>query len=188
MSHRLRGRGAIVGVGASAQGKVPGSTALSLAVDAFKRALDDSGLRKNQSDGLLTLRGQTSPEGEQNYLRLGETLGINPRWTGGMHMGGATAGALIQQAVLTYSPDGVKAIRPFLQDPDPAIRRAARDGLVQLGEADAVPYLREAALRVEDQEEIVSLREAADLLALPAWSDSAEAREAVAEILEGQDP
>jgi acetyl-CoA acetyltransferase len=100
MSHRLRRRGAIVGVGASAQGKVPGSTALSLAVDAFKRALDDSGLRKNQIDGLLTLRGQTSPEGEQNYLRLGETLGINPRWTGGMHMGGATAGALIQQAVL----------------------------------------------------------------------------------------
>jgi acetyl-CoA acetyltransferase len=100
MSHRLRGRGAIVGVGASAQGKLPGSTALSLAVDAFKRALDDSGLRKNQIDGLLTLRGQTSPEGEQNYLRLGETLGINPRWTGGMHMGGATAGALIQQAVL----------------------------------------------------------------------------------------
>jgi len=100
----------------------------------------------------------------------------------------SSAEALIQQAVLTYSPDGVKAIRPFLQDPDPAIRRAARDGLVQLGEADAVPYLREAALRVEDPEEIASLREAADLLALPAWSDSAEAREAVAEILEAQDP
>jgi HEAT repeats len=96
--------------------------------------------------------------------------------------------AVIEEAVLTYSPDGVKAIRPFLQDSDPAIRRAARDGLVQLGEADAVPYLREAALRVEDPEEIASLREAADLLALPAWSDSAEAREAVAEILKGQAP
>ena len=54
---------------------------------------------------------------------------------------------------------------------------------MQLGEADAVPFLREAALQVEDPEEIVSLREAADLLALPAWSDSAEAREVVAEIL-----
>lgn len=100
MSHHMRGRGAIVGVGATAQGKLPGATALSLAVEAFKRALDDSGLRKEQIDGLLTLRGQTSSEGEQNYLRVGETLGINPRWTGGMHMGGATAGALIQQAVL----------------------------------------------------------------------------------------
>jgi HEAT repeat protein len=93
------------------------------------------------------------------------------------------AAAVIQEAVITYSPAGVRALRPFLHDPDPAIRRAARDGLVQLGEADAVPFLREAALQVEDPEEIVSLREAADLLALPAWSDSAEAREVVAEML-----
>jgi hypothetical protein len=93
------------------------------------------------------------------------------------------AAAAIQEAVITYSPAGVRAIRPFLHDPDPAIRRAARDGLVQLGEADAVPFLREAALQVEDPEEIASLREAADLLALPAWSDSAEAREVVAEML-----
>ena len=96
----MRDRGAIVGVGATPQGKLPGSTALSLAVDAFKLALDDSGLRKDQIDGLLTFSGQTAPEGQQNYLRVGETLGINPRWTGTMYMGGSTAGALVQQAVL----------------------------------------------------------------------------------------
>jgi acetyl-CoA acetyltransferase len=71
-----------------------------LGVQAFQRALDDSGLRKDQIDGLLTFSGQTAPEGQQNYLRMGETLGINPRWTGTMYMGGATAGALVQQAVL----------------------------------------------------------------------------------------
>lgn len=98
------------------------------------------------------------------------------------------AAAIIGEAAITYSPAGVKAIRPFLQDPDPAIRRAARDGLVQLGEADAVPFLREAALQAGDPEEIASLREAADLLSLPAWSDSAEARDAVAEILEKEVP
>nr|WP_245610676.1 thiolase family protein [Xenophilus azovorans] len=96
----MRDRGAIVGVGATPQGKLPGSTALSLAVGAFQRALDDSGLRKDQIDGLLTFSGQTAPEGQQNYLRVGETLGINPRWTGTMYMGGSTAGALVQQAVL----------------------------------------------------------------------------------------
>jgi acetyl-CoA acetyltransferase len=101
--HPLRDRCAIVGVGASAQGKVPGSSALSLAVDAFKRALDDSGLRKDQIDGLLTLPGQTSPEGPLNYLRLGETLGIDPRFTSSMKMGGSTAGALVQQAVLAIN-------------------------------------------------------------------------------------
>ena len=96
----MRDRAAIVGVGATAQGKLPGSTAVTLAVEAFKRALDDAGLGKADIDGLMTLPGQTSPEGPQNYLRLGETLGIDPRFTGTMQMGGSTAGALVQQAVL----------------------------------------------------------------------------------------
>ena len=96
----MRDRGAIVGVGATAQGKLPGATSLSLAVEAFQRALDDAGLHKDQIDGLLTLPGQSSPEGPQGYLRLGETLGIDPRITGTLHMGGATAGVLVQQAVL----------------------------------------------------------------------------------------
>lgn len=103
MIHPLRDRCAITGVGATPQGKLPGSTALSLGVDAFRRALDDSGLRKEQIDGLLTFSGQTAPEGQQNYLRMGETLGINPRWTGTMYMGGSTAGALVQQAALAIN-------------------------------------------------------------------------------------
>ena len=90
--------------------------------------------------------------------------------------------AVIGDAVMTYEPAGVAAIRPFLLDPDPEIRRAARDGLVQLGEADAVPWLREAASKLEDPAEVAALREAADLLSLPAWSDSDEAREAIEEI------
>jgi hypothetical protein len=92
------------------------------------------------------------------------------------------AAADIHDAVLTYDPAGVAVIRPFLLDPDPAVRREARDGMVQLGEADAVPWLRDAASKLEDPAEIAALREAADLLALPAWSDSEEAREAVEEI------
>ncbi len=92
------------------------------------------------------------------------------------------AAADIQGAVLTYQPAGVSVIRPYLLDPDPAIRREARDGMVQLGEADAVPWLRDAASKLEDPAEIAALREAADLLALPAWSDSEEAREAIEEI------
>ena len=90
---------AIVGIGASPQGKLPGSSALSLAVDAFTAALADSGLSKHEVDGLLTFPGTTSPEGPLNYLRLGEELGLDPRITGSMSMGGGTAGALIQTAV-----------------------------------------------------------------------------------------
>jgi acetyl-CoA acetyltransferase len=90
---------AIIGVGATPQGKIPGSTQLSLAVDAFTRALADSGLHKDDIDGLLTFPGTTAPEGALNYLRLGEELGLDPRVTGSMSMGGGTAGALIQMAV-----------------------------------------------------------------------------------------
>lgn len=98
--HPLRNAAAFVGVGASRQGRVPGCTQLSLAVEAFKAALDDSGLQKGDIDGLLTFPGSTAPEDALNYLRVGETLGIDPKFTGSMKMGGGTAGALIQQAAM----------------------------------------------------------------------------------------
>ncbi|WP_367871678.1 HEAT repeat domain-containing protein [Luteolibacter sp. Populi] len=92
------------------------------------------------------------------------------------------ARTLIDAAVVTYSPEGVKAIRPFLLDPDPEVRTAARDGMVQLGEGDAIPLLRDAATKLKDPAEIASLQEAADLLALPAWSDTEEAATVAADI------
>lgn len=99
----LKNKAAIVGVGATPQGKLPGSSSLSLAIDAFKDALDDSGLQKSQIDGLLTMPGTTSPEGSLNYLRLGEALGIDPVFTGSMTMGGGTGGCLIQMAAMAVS-------------------------------------------------------------------------------------
>jgi acetyl-CoA acetyltransferase len=96
----LKKKVAIVGVGASPQGRLPGSTPITLGVDAFKRALDDAGLQKGQIDGLLTMPGTTSPEGSLHYLRMGETLGIDPKYTGSMTMGGGTAGALVQMAAM----------------------------------------------------------------------------------------
>jgi acetyl-CoA acetyltransferase len=99
----LSDRASIVGVGTTKQGKIPGSTALSLGIDAFKRALDDCGLKKEQIDGLLTMPGTTSPEGSMHYLKLGEALGINPRFTGSLTMGGGTAGALIQWAAMAVN-------------------------------------------------------------------------------------
>lgn len=92
------------------------------------------------------------------------------------------ARSTIDAAVVSYSPDGVKAIRPYLLDADPEVRAAARDGMVQLGEGDAIPLLRDAASKLNDPQEIASLQEAADLLALPAWSDSEDAAAVIADI------
>lgn len=94
---------AIAGVGASRQGKLPGETDLSLATEALRAALDDSGFRKDDVDGLLTMPGTTSPDPAKHYLRLGEHLGINPKIAGSLSMGGATAGVLVQQAALAVA-------------------------------------------------------------------------------------
>lgn len=93
-------RAAIAGVGASPQGKLPDETPLSLAAIAFRAALDDAGIEKSEIDGLLTMPGTTSLEGPKHYLTLGGHLGLNPRLAGSLTMGGATVGALIQQAAL----------------------------------------------------------------------------------------
>ena len=106
----LRNKAAIVGVGASRQGTIPGSTSVSLAIEAFKAALADSGLGKQDIDGLLTMPGTTSPEGSKNYLNVGELLGINPRFTGSMTMGGATGGALVQIAAMAVATGMAKVV------------------------------------------------------------------------------
>ena len=49
-------------------------TPVTLATEAFKRALDDAGLHKGQIDGLLTMPGTTSPEGGVGAA-LGEIFG-----------------------------------------------------------------------------------------------------------------
>ncbi|HWO93749.1 MAG TPA: thiolase family protein [Dehalococcoidia bacterium] len=90
---------AIVGVGQTKQGTLPGTTPLGLGIEAFKNALDDAGLEKDDIDGLLTMPGTTSPEGPLHYLRFGEAAGINPRFTASMVMGGGTAGVLVEYAV-----------------------------------------------------------------------------------------
>lgn len=94
------GRAAIAGVGVSRQGKLPGESALSLATEALRNALADSGISKDEIDGLYTMPGTTSPEGAKHYIAVGERCGINPALAGSMAMGGATAGALVQMAAL----------------------------------------------------------------------------------------
>jgi acetyl-CoA acetyltransferase len=99
------GKAAIAGVGASRQGKLPGETPMSLATEAFRAALDDAGIAKGEVDGLLTMPGTTSSEGAKHYLAAGEHLGIDPRFTGSLSLGGATAGALVQMAAMAIATD-----------------------------------------------------------------------------------
>jgi len=71
--HPLRDKCAIVGVGASPQGKIPGSTALSLAVEAFKRALDEERVpaRAWRDPAKEELIDACQPAGEAKALSFG---------------------------------------------------------------------------------------------------------------------
>lgn len=94
------GRAAITGIGTSRMGAVPGVSSNQLAKEAFVAALDDAGVAKSEIDGLITMPGTTSREGAKHYLAMGELLGINPRISWSLSMGGATVGTLVAQAAL----------------------------------------------------------------------------------------
>lgn len=94
---------AIVGVGITPQGKLPGSTNLGLQMDAFSLALADAGLDKNSIDGILTEPGTTDMHWALDYLRFGRAVGIDPKFSGTMAMGGATAGILVQYAAMAVT-------------------------------------------------------------------------------------
>lgn len=70
----LKDKIAVVGVGNTKYGRLPDLDDYGLGALAFRNAIDDCGLDKSQVDGLLACR-------VPYYARLGEVLGINPRWT-----------------------------------------------------------------------------------------------------------
>ncbi|MEB2317453.1 MAG: thiolase family protein [Pseudomonadota bacterium] len=97
MDGTLRNKVAVVGVGESDIGKVPGMTGLGLNAQAAKRALDDSGLALSDIDGVLTAYSFTEP-----YFMLGtvlcEYLGIKPRYNASLVVGGATPAVMLKHA------------------------------------------------------------------------------------------
>ena len=65
---------AVIGVGTTKYGNFPETDDYGLAAQAFRNAVQDCGIDKNRIDGLLVSR-------IPYYARMGEILGLNPRWT-----------------------------------------------------------------------------------------------------------
>ncbi|MSO76364.1 MAG: thiolase family protein [Alphaproteobacteria bacterium] len=70
----LKDKIAVVGVGNTPYGNFPEIDDYGLGARAFRAALADCGLEKSRIDGLLVCR-------IPYYARMGEVLGISPRWT-----------------------------------------------------------------------------------------------------------
>lgn len=73
----------------------------------------------------------------------------------------------IEAASITYDPVYLPKIRPFLTHPDPEVREAALNGIVNLGDEAGAPLLREAARQLNNAQEASKLMEMADYLELP---------------------
>ena len=99
----LSNRAAVIGVGNTAYGSFPETDEYGLAAQAFKSAIADCGIDKNDVDGLVVCR-------IPYYARMGEVLGIDPRWTMTLPPHGRMSGIGIIEAVLALVTGQAKTV------------------------------------------------------------------------------
>lgn len=78
----LKDKYAIVGIGYTPQGRVPGRTALSFHLEACANAIEDAGLSKQDVDGLVCYRAfpPASNEASVTPYLVAQHLGLSPRY------------------------------------------------------------------------------------------------------------
>ena len=92
-----KGQVAIVGVGETPVGKVPGRSALWFNAEATRLALEDAGIDKSQVDGLVTAPSFVAPFARMS-VAVSEYLGIRPTFSNTLNVSGATAAASVSVA------------------------------------------------------------------------------------------
>lgn len=99
MNRELRGKYAIVGVGNTRYGKVPGVSALTHNIDAIANAIEDAGIKKDEIDAVLT----KAPSSDFQMLwsaRVAQAIGIVPKVTATLDQAGASNIGLIGYAIM----------------------------------------------------------------------------------------
>ena len=89
---------ALVGIAESDLGNVPAKTAIHLAAEASRAALEDAGLKKSDVDGLFTFGF-----GRMGAVQFGEYLQIQPCYSDSSYMGGSTPVAFVGHAAAAIS-------------------------------------------------------------------------------------
>ena len=90
---------AIVGVGESRVGRLRGMSALRLTLEAARAAIQDAGVTAAAIDGVLTRNFDMDVTYMHSQL-VAQHLGLKPRFTTDINLGGATAIAMLEQAAL----------------------------------------------------------------------------------------
>jgi acetyl-CoA acetyltransferase len=137
----LKGRVAIAGLGVTPQGKVYDRTHVGFAVEAVRLALADAGLERSDLDGLLLNPGLAWGNAAMGSFMLQQALGLrNLRLSAAMNLGGATAGAMIQQAALAIDAGLCSTVACVFSDRplQPPAERRGREG----GSASSYAFAR----------------------------------------------
>jgi acetyl-CoA acetyltransferase len=92
---------AVVGIGATEQGEIPGQSADQIAVRAAVAALADAGINKSQIDGLVTCKPLRSAEGSGVDENVGQLLGINPAFASTLEYGACAFSMHVAAAAIT---------------------------------------------------------------------------------------
>ena len=77
----------------------------------------------------------------------------------------------IQTATATHDVRMVPLLARYLESDAAEVRAAALQGLIQLGERDAIPYLKIAVQETTIPEEKIELVKAIEFLSLPTWKE-----------------
>jgi acetyl-CoA acetyltransferase len=93
---------AIVGVGETKFGTLPGITDYGLITEACKKAIEDAGLKNTDIDGLLA---QQLYHGTAMWYTnwIGQRMGLKLRYTTDIDLGGATPVSTVQLAVMAIN-------------------------------------------------------------------------------------
>jgi acetyl-CoA acetyltransferase len=97
----LKDESAVVGLGYTPQGKVPGRSAMSLYVEASRNAAEDAGLSIKDIDGILIQPCPSDPR--VNAFNLAQEMGIQPLYGADQQVQGASGGAVMQHAAMAVA-------------------------------------------------------------------------------------
>ena len=98
-SNRFMAPVAIVGIGETRVGRLRGASALRLTVDACRAAMREANVLPSAVDGVLT-RNLDMDVTYMHSQYVAKHLGIRPRFTTDINLGGATAVAMLEQAAV----------------------------------------------------------------------------------------
>jgi acetyl-CoA acetyltransferase len=127
MSVALHGT-AIVGIGESRLGRVPGMTALELQREAAEAALADAGLTFHDIDGLLT-----TPVRTENWAMpcgmVAQEFGLRPRYIATLDVAGASGCSMVMHAAMAVATGQAGAV--LCVAGQPGLSHRGRDSMVK---------------------------------------------------------